>query len=346
VKRVLTVLGLLAGMTASSNAQSQSDDPSVWARAAQPSLAIDASVLAQVDSYMSELVHLRLERQLRPKRLVLHNALRLLERHAAGSSDPRLRLRLALVYYKLFDVEQEATLLEKAVPHFEFVAASNAPVAMRTDALKSAAICFARLGEHQKETETYDRALAIDPDPETRAVLLANQAEGFMAMGLIVRAVRGYRSSLQDMPGAMRSEAGVSTLWRLAVGLDRSGDLRNAIEQVTLARAYDRYDRAINNPGWFYVPWYDRYWYSALGYWQTARTSTDLEVRLAAYQAAAAAFGLYIRNAPENDPWRALASSRLNQCEREKQQVAAGRRRVHTKRAIKASRLSYPPPRR
>jgi tetratricopeptide (TPR) repeat protein len=342
MKRIVAML-FLSAMTATVEAHAQPDDPSVWARAAQPSLATDASVLAQVDSYMSELVHLRRSRQMRPKKLLLHNALRLLERHASGSNDPRLRLRLALVYYRLFDVDKEATLLDKAVPHFEFVAASTAPVAMRTEALKNAAICFARLGKHKKETETYDRALAIDPDPETRAVLLSNQAEGFMAMGQIVRAVRGYRSSLHDMPGAMRGEEGVSAMWGLAVGLDRSGDLRAAIEQVTQARAYDRYDRAINNPGWFYVPWYDRYWYSALGYWQTARKSTNLDVQLAAYQAAAAAFGVYIREAPESDPWRALAATRLNQCEREKRQLATGRRGPRTKRALKAGKLNYPP---
>src|SRR5690606_13296059 len=107
------------------------------------------------------------------------------------------------------------------------------------DALRALAICYARLGRHDEEIAAYAEALVIEPHADVRAVLLANRAEAFMVRGDILSAVRGYRQSLQEAPG---SDAAPTTLWGLAVALDRSGDFSGALERIALARTYDAID--------------------------------------------------------------------------------------------------------
>src|SRR4029079_8260597 len=88
----------------------------------------------------------------------------------------------------------------------------------------------------------------------------------------ITAAVAGYRTALGLLSADhMMFGSGSTTLWGLAVALDRSGDLDSGLESVRVARSYDAQDKHLNGPGWFYLPAYDRHWYEALGHWQVAR---------------------------------------------------------------------------
>jgi tetratricopeptide (TPR) repeat protein len=238
---------------------------------------------------------------------------------ARRATDPALRFRLAKIYYGLFDVERDKPLLERAAEHYAFVAQSDAPLTVRAEALNDLAICYARLGRHAEEVAAYGRALALEPHSETRAILLANRAEGMMVQGDISAAVRGYRAGLRETPAALLHQLGVTTMWGLAVSLDRSGDLEGALRQITLARGYDPVDERLRSDSWFFVPEYDDSWYTALGFWQRARATEETADRIEAYRAAIAAWRSYIDRAPEQDRWLALATLRLKQCERELQ---------------------------
>lgn len=317
--RTIAIAASVVLCTSAAHAQLRVAEPSVWAQAAAPAKRAEIDTLIQVDLWQNEYRHLRQTPSALRASLVMSRARRLLEHSgAATSSDPLVRYRVAMAYYGIFKVERERELLELAMPHFEHVAASDAPAALRADALSSLAICHARLGQHELEIAAYDRAVMIEPDPESRAVLLANQAEGYMATGHISRAVRGYRASLAQTAGALMFETGVTTIWGLGVALDRSGDLDGALEQLTLARSYDRLDRALNPPGWFYVPAHDRHWYEALGHWQIARSATTRDVRLGSYAESARQWRAYIDAAPPDDVWLQLALTRLRQAEAER----------------------------
>jgi tetratricopeptide (TPR) repeat protein len=251
--------------------------------------------------------------------LVLKRALRALERvRAARSRNAVLRERLAQIYHRLYDVEREEEYLEGAATHFEFVASvESAPVTTRALALSSLAICYARLGKHDAEIDVYDRAIALQPDPIAHSILLANQAEAYMARGDIIAAVRGYRSSLRATPSALMIDSGVTTMWGLAVALDRSGDLDGGLELVRRARSYDPGDLRIHSSSWFYVPEYDEHWYEALGQWQIARDAKDADVAVLAYRGAAQSWRSFIERARADDPWLAIAEHRQRQCDKE-----------------------------
>lgn len=301
--------------------QTASADTTVWTRAANPSTFARDQLMAKVDALMNEYIHLRQTPTAFRRAMVLGRARRLLEQaEAASSDDVMLRLRLAQVYYRLYDVEGDPSRLDQAIAHYQKAVEAPLPRITKARILNSLAICLARLGRHDQEVAVYDAAIATEPDPEAQAVLRANQAEGHMAQGHILEAIAGYRAALAATPSALMIESGVTTMWGLAVALDRSGDLDRALEHVERARSYDPFDRRINGSGWFYVPPYDEDWYAALGHWQQARLPEESEEdRLAAYDAAIAAWRSYTSRAPMSDRWLPLASVRLRACEKERE---------------------------
>ncbi|MEZ4441940.1 MAG: tetratricopeptide repeat protein [Polyangiaceae bacterium] len=319
-------IGLLLAVWLAAPPKAAAED-SVWARAQEPKRHERALLLTQVDTILHE--HLRAST--RPsafrRSIALHQARRLLEaRGAATSRDVALRLRLARVMSELYDAEGEVGQLENAVLHLTFVAEHARPTTLQAWALGALGVALARLGHHEQEIAAYDRGIAAEPDPLARTTLLANQAEGYMAQGHLAKAIRGYRRALAATPGGVMTRGGVTTLWGLAVALDRAGDLDGALESIRAARAFDPHDTLIHGPGWFYVPAYDEDWYMALGHWQSARDEAfALEGRIASYDLAIAALQSYVNRAPADDRWLPLASMRLTLCERERTRLR-GRR--------------------
>lgn len=295
--------------------------PSIWRRAAAPEKHAAAQARAAGDHYLDE--HYRLLQGRSPLRqaAALSKAERVLEDAGAPKSDdPITRYQMGRVHHYLYELERDARQLEAAADHLLYVARHpRTPITLRAQALQTLAISYARLGRHEDEVEAYDGAIANEADPDSHAVLLANQAEGHMALGRILQAVRGYRAALRATSSTLMLESGVTTLWGLAVALDRSGDLEGALSTIATARTYDPLDQRINGSGWFYVPAYDEAYYNALGMWQRARAEDEPVEREENYRDAVAAWRSYLDRAPLTDPWVRLAERRLAECEAERQ---------------------------
>lgn len=325
--------------------------PSVWARARQPDLEQQLTAMRRSEELL--LKHRRLLQMQRGEifpgmgSVYLQEARKTLE--AAGaemSSDPMMRYRLAEVlqalaevFYRIDDIAlaqkqsaRAAKLLESALR------APSLPATLRATGWADLAVCYAHLGRHQEEIKAYGEALNLETRSSARATLFANRAEGYMALGDISSAVEGYRTSIAMLLPIEMFRTGVTTLWGLAVALDRSGDLESAFRSINLAREYDPTDVLINGPGWFYVPLYDEAWYSALGHWARARQFTLPSSRAQAYANAIADWEEYIARAPSTDRWLELAKSRLEMCERERDTI--------TQRSAPAAPTTPPAPKR
>ncbi|WP_437927261.1 tetratricopeptide repeat protein [Sorangium sp. So ce291] len=293
--------------------------PTVWSRALDPAADERAALISQADGLLVRYERLRrtplLERVEEIGPLWLREARTLYERAGAATSrEPSVRLRYADLLERLGDVQGAAASLEGLLR-------LHPPPPSRADAWHALAVCYARLGRYTEEIKAYDEALALEPHAASRALLLANQAEAYMALGDITAAVEGYRSALATLGSLDMFRYGVTTLWGLAVALDRSGDPEGAFAHIQLARTYDRTDQQITGEGWFYVPAHDEDWYAALGYWAAARSAELGAARAEAYLQAVAAWESYIARAPANDHWLPLARARRAQCERERDQT-------------------------
>jgi tetratricopeptide (TPR) repeat protein len=301
-------------------------DPSVWARARDPALGRETTVLRAVEGLLGDAGRIGETDPLAPmaRGLYLRDALARLRGVDAGRSrNPVLRLRYGQVTYGLWEVAHEPGLLDTAAEALSFAAHSDASSSIRSEAWNDLAICLARLGRFDQEIAAYGEALRIEPHAEARAVLLANRAEGFMLQGKITAAVVGYRAALGTTPAYALFRYGVTTWWGLAVALDRSGDLDGALEQIRIARSYDANDEELTKPTWFFLPDYDRYWYAALGHWLDARSAANRAERLAAFDRTVESWAAYLAAAPASDPWVAVASRRHEECRRERSRALA-----------------------
>ncbi len=294
-----------------------SASPSRWARVRDPSLDQQEAVLAE-----AEALELRYKNAKRLRKddtgaelgkIYLRQARDLLEQGGIGRArDPAVRFRLAEVYHRL---GEDA----KAAPLLEAILRDNPPAPVLVDTLSALAISYARLGRHEEEIKAYTRALLLEPHSWARATLLANRAEAYMVLGDITAAVAGYRQALSLLSSIeMIIGPGATTLWGLAVALDRAGDLDSGLAAVQLARTYDAADKGITGSDWFYVPWYDKYYYRALGFWSAARAATVNMAKDEDYRQSIAAWEEYIASALPDDKWLTLARARLRQCEKER----------------------------
>jgi tetratricopeptide (TPR) repeat protein len=290
---------------------------SVWSRARSPDAERRRELVAEAQGHeLKAQTLVRSRNQLDRAEVTVHLAqatILLEEAGAATSSDLFLRYRLALVYTS--QDEQK-----KAIPILESIVRADPPAALRAMTFSDLAVAYAHQGRIGDEIAAYGEALRVQPVAFERSRLLANRAEAYMLLGDITPAVQGYRAALALLSADhMMFGTGPTTLWGLAVALDRSGDLDSGLDAVRLARTYDPQDKLINGPAWFYLPDYDRHWYEALGHWQVARkTDALLSVRVDAYARASASWDEYVTNAARDDRWLPLARLRAKQCEKER----------------------------
>jgi tetratricopeptide (TPR) repeat protein len=291
--------------------------PSRWARVRDPVLDQQETVLAEAERLELQYRHVTHLRQdesgAEVGKIYLRQARDLLEQGGIGRArDPAVRFRLAELHHLL---GEDA----KAAPMLESILRDNPTAPVLVDTFSALAISYARLGRHEEEIKAYGKALLLEPHSWARATLLANRAEAYMVLGDITAAVAGYRQALSLLSSIeMIIGPGSTTLWGLAVALDRAGDLDSGIAAIQLARTYDAADKRLNGPGWFYVPWYDKYYYRALGYWSAARAATVNMAKDEDYRQSIASWEEYIASALPEDKWLALARARLRQCEKER----------------------------
>jgi tetratricopeptide (TPR) repeat protein len=290
---------------------------SIWQRMRRPEAARRQDLVAEAETFEIRYHELRLGRVKLDRAeagvlgdMYLGRAAELLEQAGARTStDPFLRYRLAVVY----------TLREqpqKALPLLESVGRADPPAPLRAAVFADLGVTYAHLGRVEDEIKAYGEALRVQPLAYERSRILANRAEAYMLLGDVTSAVVGYRAALALLTSDyLMFGGGPTTLWGLAVALDRSGDLDGGLSAVQLARTYDAQDRHINGPNWFYLPDYDRHWYEALGHWQVARKAgVVLSVRDEAYARATASLLKYVAAATRDDKWLPLARVRVIQC--------------------------------
>ncbi|MDC3952487.1 hypothetical protein [Polyangium jinanense] len=314
-------------------------EPSVWLKARDPVAASRATLLEEADQFL--LKHDLAQSEsifdatpavdlLRMRDVYLLEALKRLEQAGgAESPDPRVRLRMGHVLRRLGQDRKPLNpgRIEEAIRVLLTVAHGSAPQAITTSAWNELAIAYAVLGKRDQEVHAYGQALAHEPLGHHRAVLFANRAESYMGMGRLDDAIQGYREALRSLLPIEMFQYGVTALWGLAVATDRDGDLDGALASIALARAYDRDDRKIHEPSWFFSPPHDEAWYEALGAWSAAR-STDLgAVRAEAYTRAIEAWEAYLERAPDDDRWIPLGRVRLEACKKERERVLQAARR-------------------
>ncbi len=323
--------GLLAGLTLVSTS-SIAAPMGRWSEVrAGTALAAERRALEAADRQLAE--GLRLRRlasgfdPLGASSLVAHQqeARRILETvGGARATGPEVRLRYAEVLADLRLWQEAVSVLESVVDRL--------PASSRVDAWVELAVAYARTNRGSDEIRCYDRALSFDPHGASRSTILANEAEAYMALGDIGRAVAGYRAALEPLstPEEVARRA-PTTLWGLGVALDRSGELEPALDAIQRARAYDPADRNLSGEGWFFNPTYDAAWYAGLGHLLVARRGPELDVRRSAYGRAIEAFREYVDAAPPADLWVAAARARIIELTAEQtrfeRQLAADKRR-------------------
>lgn len=288
--------------------------PSRWARVAHPELDRADRVADEAERDLIKVNQRRspLDDALTPSTAYATRArMALLEAGAQRSTFVRLRLLLARAEQQLSHF-QEASLLFESV-----VRSDSVPTAVKADAWADLAIVYAHLKRIPEEVEAEEMAIALEPITRSRSLTLANQAEAFMGLGDISRAIAGYKAALEGLTNFEVAQIGPTTFFSLGVALDRSGDLDGALEAVARARSYDPADRFLNSDSWFFSTYYDEAWYQALGHWLVGRRGDGDDVRLGGYERAVASWKLYLAQAPETDPYVGVARARLKLCEKE-----------------------------
>jgi tetratricopeptide (TPR) repeat protein len=323
IAAALVIVLLAPAASAGPEGVSRAQNPvsSVWERARRPQVVQERELVAEAESYELRYHQLGMGHPVLDRAelavlgdMYLARAAELLEKAGADTSrDLFLRYRLASVYA----MRQKS---ERAVALLESIARAEPPAPLRAAVFADLAVAYARLGRVEDEIEAYGESLRVQPLAHERSRLFANRAEAYMLLGHITSAVAGYRAALALLSSDyLMFGGGPTTLWGLAVALDRSGDLDSGLDAVRLARTYDPKDEQINGPGWFYMPAYDRHWYEALGHWQVGRkVDVVTAVRADAYGRAVASWEEYVANAARADQWLPLARVRLSQCETER----------------------------
>ncbi len=233
------------------------------------------------------------------KRLYLDAALTELARaHAETGTDPILQNDLLDVYrarheYLREERDSEMLPLAKAL-----CADARLGDASRARACFTLALVYAKAERTEDEIAAYAFELPLESDPEQRAVVLMNRAEGYMRLGRLTEAIDGYReviSNASAIAGAGRTVA--SAYWGLAVALDRYRDPRGGLEAARFALMTDPALILVTpeiNDEVFFVPKFDAHWYRAVGWRQKALSATAPGDVARYYGQSEIEYGLYV----------------------------------------------------
>jgi tetratricopeptide (TPR) repeat protein len=302
-------------------ASANSHSPTVWECAQDPKLAAGDKIHRELQGLRYISSYLRPNSVTRQEQLA--RSLRLLEEiDAEHSSDFRLRFDLGALLSLLGDEKRAATVLENAI-----ALAPDHPSAV--DAYWSLAIAYVKLGRFDDEIDAYEEFLRRSTAPYQRARALCNRAESQIRRDKLGDALRDYRESLVLQP------EDVLCHWGYAVALDRSGDAPGGMVEAKTAITFDPLDQELSNPGVFFLPAYERFWYEGLGAMARAQQIDDPATSVLWWDAAVVKWAGYLAFAPADDRWAALAKAHQVSCQRRVEEakkaalrLAKGRRRV------------------
>lgn len=180
---------------------------------------------------------------------------------------------------------------------------NSLPPDLRARSLSLLATACAKLGDRRCEVDAGTRALDLAWEPDARGTLHLNRAEARMLQGDLAGARADYGRAL-----ALATSAITQALARygLGVALERSGDLPGALAEIRLAAAtlVPPFGSALDVPGVFFVPPYEKHYYRALEQMALARDAGDSEARVTHLRQARDAWGAYLEGAePEGAEW-------------------------------------------
>jgi tetratricopeptide (TPR) repeat protein len=302
-------------------AASASHSPTVWECAQDPTLAAGDKIHRELQALRYISAYLRPNSITRQEQLA--RSLRMLEGIGAEHSrDLRLRFDLGALLSLIGDEKRAASVLENAI-----ALAPDHPSAV--DAYWSLAIAYVKLGRFDDEIDAYEEFLRRSTAPYQRARALCNRAESQIRRDKLGDALRDYRESLVLQP------EDVLCHWGYAVALDRSGDAPGAMVEAKTAITFDPLDQELSNPGVFFLPAYERFWYEGLGAMARAQQIDDPATSVLWWDAAVVKWAGYLAFAPADDRWVPLAKAHQASCQRRvdeakktARRLAKGRRRV------------------
>ncbi len=259
---------------------------------------------------------------------------------AARHPDPALRFFYGEVLGALSDDAGVVAVLEPAVAAFP-----DHPEAI--GAYYQLAIAYARLQRREDEARAYERNLARQTLPHLRASAFYNYGDALMSLGDLTRAIANYRNAIELEPG--QSRTGVLARWGLAVALDRSGDVAQALATAKEAVQLDNTAHSVlRDEGTFFVPEYEIFWYEALRHWAMAELAAgDAGERRRHLELASVRWQTYVASAPSTDAWAALAQARFRHTQHLLAKASGGAARPRPAPARPAPappRLPPPPP--
>ncbi|NUO47917.1 MAG: hypothetical protein HOV80_03575 [Polyangiaceae bacterium] len=180
---------LVAMAVAPSDAFAQS---SRWAKAADPDRARAEAAAAEAEREMIKATNMSraFDDLLTPSTAYSMKArITLMEAGASQSRYPELRLLLARAEQHLGHYAEAALLYEGIVRD------PSVSIVRRADVWAVLGIVYAQLKRIPEEIEAEETALALEPTVADRSVILSNQAEAFMGIGDVSRALATAQAS-------------------------------------------------------------------------------------------------------------------------------------------------------
>lgn len=187
---------------------------------------------------------------------------------------------------------------------------------------------YRRVLDHS--TSSPDRAAEADPHA-ARTTLFAtgNLAEVTMLAGDVSTAVGFYERAVvlaRRMP-TLTSGGRATTIFGLAVALDRLGEHAAAVERASQAMSLGGGLGILRTGGVFFEPEHEIHYYDALGHLAEARDAPMASERAAAREAAAASFRLYLNEGGSESEFASLARQHIERLRETPSPRRRGRRR-------------------
>ena len=244
-----------------------------------------------------------------------------------NARDPYLRYDRAWLALEIVAPQEDfplpiarASLLD-AVAILEPLAKELGRAPLSSEVWRKLAECYVRLERPEDEIRAYDEELARATDEDDRATPLLNQGEAYMRTGQVELAVQQFREVLRLsalMPYG--NDIGILAQWDIAVGLDRGGDARGALEAARVALHMDGrfglrglFPVSVFNSEVYFVPDYERDWYLGLGEAALALDEATASAAATDLSNAEAHYKAYVDSAHPGDRWLDLGKKRMTE---------------------------------
>jgi tetratricopeptide (TPR) repeat protein len=299
-------VALLVASSVLATASTGTAKPNLWERARRPLAAKEAELLPQLERILDarELSY----REPAVTRDIARAAVARSELSDIRSpSDPRLACVMAeaLIGSGLGRERDARRLLEEAL--------ATLPVGpLRAASLRRLGVVLLVLGEPLRSRLVYTEALELEVSARERANLYYDRAEASLALDELEAATADYRRSI-----ALATEPDRLALarYRLAVALERLGDLPAALAELDAASAITLPFPVYPSPdplelsGVFFVPAYERHYLEALRAMARLRHAGDRARRLVETAMALQAWDAYLAAAPPSVRYRQNAEA-------------------------------------